>query len=250
MKPIVRWTIGEVSYEGVLCLEASICNFINLYKNQFRYFLCYNNINLKDLKFLNKFDLNLIKQNKKEEIEYEFNDLNEPFWKLIPFRIDKNVHEIFIDNDLVIYEKIEEIEEFLNSQNKIICSESLKRCYGSLQNEVKEETYINTGFFGLPPHFEFENKINYIIKKFDLNNARNVFNEQGCLAYIFEKENLKIINKEKISICFEKVIKGKKGMHFVGINRLDNGVYYEQIPFLEERTKIIQDFIILGKIKY
>ena len=40
MKNIVRWTVGDVSEEGLECLKRSACNFIKFYKNQFEYFIC------------------------------------------------------------------------------------------------------------------------------------------------------------------------------------------------------------------
>ena len=38
-KPILRWTIGKVSKEGMQCLMLSVDSMMNLYHNQFEYFV-------------------------------------------------------------------------------------------------------------------------------------------------------------------------------------------------------------------
>lgn len=243
MKPIVRWTIGDVSSEGLLCLESSVVNFINLYKKKFDYYICYNNIEINNLEFIkkNKYEINVVNQHQfLNEIHYDLNSPNEPFWKLIPPRINAQSHEIFIDNDLILYKKLKEIDYFLNNNDLIICSEALIKNYGFLNEEINDLEIFNSGFFGIYPFFDLKNKINETIKKFNLNEKKDVFNEQGCIAYVFKNEKLKIINKKKISICFDDINFGENGIHFVGINRLDNGVYYEQMPFLENRIKFIK----------
>ena len=241
MKPIIRWTIGDVSKEGAMCLESSIINFTKIYKDRFEYYVCHNNINKNYLNFLNNLKIKCIDQTKfQKEIKYDLGGV-EPFWKLLPTRINKDAHEIFIDNDLIIYKELEELEEFLNSEDLIICSEAIKRSYGpDIEEKIDLQIQLNTGFFGIYPKFDFKSKINETILFFDLN-KKNFFNEQGCLAHIFQKEKISVVRKEKISICLNKIEFGTNGIHFVGINRLDNCVYYEQISFLEERIKIIKN---------
>ena len=54
-KPILRWTIGQVSTEGMECLKISVDNIVKLYKNNFQLFICYNNIEKNELNWTKKY---------------------------------------------------------------------------------------------------------------------------------------------------------------------------------------------------
>lgn len=97
-KPIIRWTIGgNVSQHGIDCLGNSINCWKDLYGDSFDYFLCYNNIDVNKLNF----GVNLINQH--EHLNSLSIQPNSTAWKLYPPRISLQSHEIFIDNDLIIY---------------------------------------------------------------------------------------------------------------------------------------------------
>ena len=85
-------------------------------------------------------------------------------WKLYPPRIRLTQHEIFLDNDVVIYKKIPLIDEFLKSKKITFATEAKKRNYGNFDKAIPEKTLINTGLFGLPPYFDIKSKINEILK--------------------------------------------------------------------------------------
>ena len=224
MKNIVRWTIGNVSEEGFECLRRSVSNFLNFYKDQFQYFICYNNIQENKLEWSKKFKINLINQNNfVNSLNINPKDSN-PCWKLYPPRINNNVYEIFIDNDIVLHKKIN-LNEVIN-KNYFFITQALKRNYGSLDKCIISEFDYNSGFFGVPVGFDFKKEINKIIEKFNINwnlgfgpeGRPGHFEEQGIVSYIINKNKHELINLEKIYISFEDYQLGKYGVHFVGVN--------------------------------
>ena len=216
MKNIVRWTIGNCSEEGVECLRESICKFIEIYNDQFDYFICYNNIEKEKLVWSKKINIKLIDQKKyANSLKIKPYDKN-PCWKLYPPRLRINSYEIFIDNDLIIYKKIN-LDEFIKS-NIFFITQALKKNYGSLENFVKNKYNLNTGFFGIPKNFDLKKQINKIIKKYELNWDTSHFEEQGVISYIISNNKHEIINLEKIYVSFEDYQLAKNGFHFVGLN--------------------------------
>jgi len=229
MKPIVRWTVGNVSKMGIRCLDASVGHFKHLYGNLFDYYICYNQIKFSKIKFLNKYNIKFIDQTQ------HFNSLkippvqNHPCWKIYPPRIDKSVHEIFIDNDLVIYKKIPLIDFFLEQKDLFFITEGYRKSYGIFNSLIPDNFVVNTGFFGLPPHYDFKKDLDLNLDSWkpsslkvheDLK-SKGHFDEQGLIAFILMNKKIKKIylNEINIPIFERKFLKGEYGNHFVGINR-------------------------------
>ena len=219
-KPIVRWTIGDVSKEGFVTLYHSVKNFINLYKDNFEYFICYNNITEKQLNIVKNFPIVFINQHNYIN-ELKLNPIcGNPCWKLYPPRLDLNRHEIFIDNDLIIYKKIPIIDNFLNKNNLLFISEAIMRSYGNFLKYITISENLNTGIFGLYPNFDFKLKINNIIEDKKIIKWSNHLDEQGLVSLIFQNYNFELIDLNQIYVCHKsfKLKKGKYGIHFVGLN--------------------------------
>jgi hypothetical protein len=214
-KKIVRWTIGNVSDEGVECLRLSVSNFIKFYDYQYDYYICHNQIDPARLKWTNAFKINLLNQD-----EY-VNSLiipplnNHPCWKLYPPRIKLDSHELFVDNDVLIYKNID-IEKLFDLS--FFISEGLERSYGFFDPMIDPSfPKINTGFFSIPPSFDFKLHLNYLISHYDLK-WKNHFDEQGLVAKIFSSKEFKLIPIQDINVSFDNPFKGKFGMHFIGLN--------------------------------
>jgi hypothetical protein len=219
-KPILRWTIGQVSTEGMECLKISVHNIVKLYKDQFQLFICYNNIEKNELNWTKKYPIELLCQH-----DY-VSDLKikpipqNPCWKLYPARIDLDLHEMFIDNDLLIYEKIPTIDNFLKSNNLLFMTQAIKRSYGAFDSLIKSPINLNTGFFGVYPKFDLKNEINKTIEKNNLQ-WKNHLDEQGLLAYIWINKKFELITLDQIYVCHKDFPYklGKYGQHFVQLNK-------------------------------
>lgn len=180
MKPIVRWTMGDkCSPLGFTILREAVVNFTNIYKENFDYYIQYNFNSFdsaykeEELKNITKnLNISLKKQswldsplsiNKPED--KNFSSVNSSkdagsIWKLCPPRLNLNVHEIIMDNDLVIYKKVPQIDEFLSTNDKLLVLQDPVKYYGAYVDYNKdEEKILNAGFIGLHPGYDFASKL-------------------------------------------------------------------------------------------
>lgn len=216
-KTIVRWTVGDVSDQGLACLRLSVRKFIEIYgREHFRYFVCHNGISEKKLDWLNG-AIELLDQEK-------FTDTlpippSGVSWKLYPPRIDLDAREVFIDNDLVLYKKI----DLERMSNGCFISEAIRRVYGSFDTKIQSFVNMNSGFFGLSPGFDFQSELSRTINEFNIDWRSSYFEEQGAVAYILHKKPHWIAMMNEITVVnpdqFERgCLKSKFGAHFIGLN--------------------------------
>lgn len=215
MRLIARWTIGPVHHAGFECLRLSVLAFSQLYDADL--VICHNGLNEDQLLYLSDLPVQFIRQ---EEQVYLGQAPIGVAWKLTPARLCLNSHEIFLDNDLIIRERIEEIDLFLNNKNINIVLEAEARHYGRFDNHVPPGHNINSGLFGIPPGFNLGNYVS-LWGRWDDNcpTASRTWDEQGLVASALTHQGqLVIIPEETISNCYDSLI-WAKGMHFVGLNR-------------------------------
>jgi hypothetical protein len=212
MKPLIRWTIGNVAKEGFETLHYSIKTIKSIYKNKFDLYLCYNNIEESKIEFVKEYGVKIVKQ--------DSNCLPSipkgVAWKLYPPRLSLDQHEIMMDNDLIIFKPLPEIDEFLKG-NSVIYTQGLFGLYGNFKKSVKINPPLNSGLIGMPPKFNFEAEILKNIKPWD-----DYFDEQGLIAKIFSIFPNKIcIKLPKIAICrLDGILPSfSHGCHFCGVNR-------------------------------
>jgi hypothetical protein len=241
-KPIVRWTIGDaVKTNSLRCLRYSIKSFFDIYKDRFDYYLMFNSKNPPPLcfSFINMLD----------QRAYRDSLPRRPHgfaWKLYPPRLDIEVPEIFIDNDLIIYKEIDEIEALITHNTPFITRDAF-RVYGSYDKMIDKDTQINSGFFGLPRNFDLKRVLldNFINEEWD------GWDEQGLVAKIMLAINSTIIPLEKISVLTptEEGEFGTHGTHFVVLNRQKEHInwirFYEKIEKIEQMNEIKQNKVKL-----
>ena len=214
-KPIIRWTIGNASKEGIDCLKFSVKNIVRIYKKEFDYFICFNKINKDKIKWAKDYNIKLVNQEEyKKSLDTE--PIDHPCWKLYPPRLNIESYEIFIDNDLVIDRRLD-FNIFIKN-NYFFISEAIKQSYGTMQKTIIKKPYLNSGLFGIPPGFDFREEINSTIKKFNIKWTNSHFEEQAIVAYILIKNSCKIISLKEIYVCYDEIKESNFGFHFVGLN--------------------------------
>lgn len=212
-KPIIRWTIGPVRPDGFKCLSLSVNSIRQLYDADLVVY--HNGLNLDQLELLKTLDVKLIDQaNCLQESDKPIGVA----WKLYPATTE-NVHQLFIDNDLIITKKIEGIDQFLKSDTTLMIRGN-SRNYGRFERHVPNGLEINSGLFGIPPNFDFKNLMEFYGSNWTencLNNSRT-WDEQGLVATVLSGyKKFQIIND--ISNCEYELIRSA-GMHFIGLNRV------------------------------
>jgi hypothetical protein len=235
-RPLLRWTIGNVSETGIDILQESIAKIKELYNDRFDLIICYNSLTNQQLSRICKFNIPLYQQNAdKSELPYPPKG---ELWKLCPPRLKIKAHELFLDNDLVMLEKIPEIDEFLDSRSGLLMEARCRvRLFGQFANLIPTSFFpINTGLFGIPPYFNFTKYIHEYFAaingnqwKQDRNTAE--YDDQGLISSILANEckNLIVIRHPTIfnyslgeGEAFETELRTTHGIHFVGANVMDH----------------------------
>lgn len=214
MKPLFRWTIGPVQPAGFECLKMSIDSWTHLYDADV---LVCHNCEPENLAYIPQ-DW-LYDQRQKWDIE--------PMgvaWKLYPPRIAPERHEILIDNDIILEERVEEIDRFLKSDCTLLL-EDVTRNYGRFDKHVPPGHQINSGIYGMPPSFDFDKYVKFYVGSGWETNARGeyseskTFDEQGLVATaLLSYPSYVTIPNTSIVSCEREFVKAK-GMHFIGVNR-------------------------------
>ena len=209
MKPLIRWTIGSCEDLGYDVLKHSVNLMRRMYEDRVDYIVSYNRPVQMDK--LYELDIELYEQDK-DCLPIVAKDVA---WKLYPPRLRPESHELHIDNDLVLFNKLPEIEEFFKQEDLFLYSEGMYGLYGNFRNMVPENFILNSGFIGLPPGIDYE----YEVLRFLPDYWDDRFDEQGLVATIISRQKNLKIGLEKISICEDSFIEASHGYHFVKCNR-------------------------------
>jgi len=218
MKPLVRWTVGNCSDDGISMLEVAVYKFIRLYGDLFDYKIFYND--LPEL-YKNRLQALGIELVEKDPHSLPLLPTCGPFWKLYPPRDRLNAHEIIIDNDLILYRHLKEIDRFLASDDMLLTTEAYHRNYGMFDGLIDATAInINTGIIGLYPNYDFKQKVCDFMNVYSVDSWKTHFDEQGLVAYLFLKEKCVQVSKSDIEIILPdgKLKFGKCGLHLVGTN--------------------------------
>lgn len=246
-KPIFRWTIGKPNKNGIDILKTSIKYLYKIYGDTFNYFVCYNNLEPKQLEEIKKLNVPLYPQTwdmnplpvQPENYQGISNKPNGSLWKICPPRINIKTHEIIMDNDVIITKKLNKIDEFLSS-NQVLILEDLIKYYGIYDSYFKNNEHFNSGVMGLPPNYDFSKKIlETYLKREKPKNFQNG-DEQGLLMLtLYNEKNPIFIRKNEIVelhshkclFCPQKYYQfnsGESGMHFVEANRINKHIHWDK----------------------
>jgi hypothetical protein len=224
MKPLIVWTLGPVSDTGLQILRYSVNSVKKIYP-KCDYLIRYNQLNSKQKAYIDTLSVETIEQtnynifNKSPALGYQVH------WKLYPPRLELNRHEIHLDNDVVLIDRIQEIDNFLLDDAILTC-QGLYGLYGMYSSWVKDGgIHINSGIYGLPPYYDLTEKVRVLMEQ-DKRAWSNIYDEQGLLAYLFLQykkyyiiplTSMPIVeNDEAIDIYVKNP--SCKGFHFVHSN--------------------------------
>lgn len=223
LKPLLRWHIGNVSKNGFECLKMSIESFLGRFDADG--VICHNNLTDEQIKTLEPLGIRLIDQR-------PFGDAAEVkprgvAWKLYPARLALNRHELVIDNDLLLNERIESIDHFLENDCTLLL-EGISRAYGRFERHVPINYKISSGLYGMPPGFNFGKIVDSFLYQDWEENAMGIhlqnftFDEQGLVALgLLSYPQKVIIPITDINECQYKLT-AAKGHHFVALNKMKN----------------------------
>jgi hypothetical protein len=219
MKPLFRWTVGKLKDIGMDMLRCSVASFRRLYP-EFDFIVCFNL--LTDDQKCQLAGLEIEPFNQNSLIDYF---PNYPpacgSWKFYPPRLRPDAHEIFLDNDIILLDRLDEIDQFLASSNKTIVSESRnRRLYGKYDGRVPDGVLVNSGLFGVPPHYPLEDRLRWFMGKDATPGWSGFFDEQGLVAALLTQQDHVTVPLKHLQIITPdmNVRFDCQGLHFCGAN--------------------------------
>lgn len=229
MKPLIRWTFGMVKKPGEEVFQMAHKRFRALYP-EFDCVICYNNLrNPEQLDMLRRTGIDLYEQ-KSSDLDYPLMSVDSPEgwkgsmpglgWKLCPPRLRPESHELWVDNDLLIRERLPEIDVWLKSRKTIISKGHRYKSayYGEFAASIPNKKNCCAGLFGLPPNFDFGSQITKRCQQVLNGKPLGYFDEQGLVTAIVTSENHIIVESvEIIKRLPQKPF--PKAMHFITTNR-------------------------------
>lgn len=219
---LIRWTIGPVSKCGFEILRESVSRFQDVYPDV-RRVVCYNGVSPE---LLQGIDAELVDQTL-FSTSLSFPPSG-PAWPLYPPRISLDEHEMFVDNDVVIYRNVSEIDQFLDSEDIVFFSEGTRRRYGNYDHLVPPSIKINSGLFGIPPGFPFLSKIEHALGLNKLGRHEHHHDFQGIVASSLVDFPFTLqIKTSTITLCEpeQEISCGESGIHFVVANQCSDRVH-------------------------
>lgn len=216
-KPLFRFTLGDVSFDGMCILRTAIKKIKSLYP-ACDIVICYNSISEKILKYYDDLDVSTIRATT-SEVEY---DPKNEMWKMYPPRIDIDTHEIVLDNDLIFFSRIKEIDEFFSGEHTLLLR-GKARSYGNYDHLVPMDYAFNSGLYGMPPKFDLSKYIKETCKNDIERKWTKWCDDQGVIAHSLTKVKFKIIENNVITNYFPEdeydLPYDIKGVHLIGSNR-------------------------------
>ena len=232
---ILRWTLGPVSANGRKILKESIYRAYRIWNANARYVVCCNGCRPPQLPNY----VEVYKQSWNEQPIRE-HDATVMMWKWAPPRLDLTAHEIFLDNDVVIFRDSPVINDALRN-DKLVIDGGWRRCYGSYDPVIDNKHKTCAGFVILPPNYDIGAKISDLRSKTSNFRFNHPWDEQGLITKILLDDNAEVlpadtipnlpIDKrmlEKFGVYDFEFANNHIGYHFVGANSSEYHYYLNE----------------------
>jgi hypothetical protein len=150
-------------------------------------------------------------------------------WKFCPPRLRPEGHELWVDNDVIIRERLPKIDEWLESDDTCIISTDHrydKEYYGAFGDKIPEGVALSSGLFGFPPHYDLGSEITEKCHEVLQGKPFGYSDDQGLAAWIIH--NNKHIVTDNVLVVKQTPKKPfPKAIHFTTANRSDENDFWD-----------------------
>jgi hypothetical protein len=225
----IRWTIGDVSDAGHQALRLSILGAWNIFGKRARYAVCVNTVRASvTAARIGALPCavdwipvtNILPRWLGDHVT---NDMAEGVaWKLLPVRAFPELHELSLDNDVILWALPKAIKDWLaaTDPNACLVAQDVQPGLGQFA-AVSGYKALNLGIRGLPPHFDMEGRLSDKLLSSDVI-LQSELDEQGLQLAVLIETKLFVVSTEDVSICSpfdnHQHHLGRCGAHFVGVN--------------------------------
>lgn len=246
-KPIFRWTFGPCHPAGYAVLEESMQQAVKLFGDFFDWRLCVNNLTHEQIDIVRTeciadLPITLFQQDVGcSPIPWETRRFKRgsswsvgSFWKVCPARMSLDVHEIIVDNDIVLLRSFPELDHFLHSTDFVLLNEDQWLYHGNYTDLLPAGLQVNSGFIGLPPGYDFGKEIKSVWLRFGCRPIETNGDEQGLLGLVvtttihYKKIPWQVLPEyldhhdgveQILPLILENRRQSASGIHFTKVNR-------------------------------
>jgi hypothetical protein len=170
-------------------------------------------------------------------------------WKLAPLQAFPEMHELALDNDVILWELPPAIARWLQEKDTCLVAEDVRACFGKLARLCGPEAR-NLGIRGLPPRFDLERAMRGVLEQHP-GKLTSELDEQGLqLAALTSARSIHVVALGDVTICspFPPHLPnlGRCGAHFCGLNAKSLGWKLEGRPaelFVREHWLALRDAV-------
>jgi hypothetical protein len=226
----VRWTVGDVSAEGLQALRLSILGAARIFEPSTRYVVYVNTREVDEVRLRTGAVPSNIEWRSARRADLpiflarHFNDgLAEGVgWKFAPLRSFHDRHELALDNDCVLWRMPPQIERWLTSRkDTCVVAEDVRACFGQFASLCGGKPR-NSGIRGVAAGFDLEAALRQILCRRPVM-LESETDEQGLqIAALSVASEPLAVPTEAVTICSpfytHQQHLGECGAHFVGLN--------------------------------
>ncbi len=227
---LVRWTVGDVSDEGLEALGLSIRGAWRLFRDAALYTVCVNTIDVaraQDLAGPVPCDVAWRAVERSEMPAFlrpHFDDgLAEGVgWKFMPLRLCRELPELALDNDCIIWSLPAALRCWLGDDSeRTVLAEDVRPGFGRFA-DLCGTAPRNSGIRGLPAGFDFAGRLRHLLDGRP-GLLTSELDEQGLqVAAVSTGVDPLVVTAEEVAICSpfppHTPGPGTCGAHFVGLN--------------------------------
>jgi hypothetical protein len=226
----VRWTIGDVSDEGIEGLRLSIWGAWRLFERGTSYAVCYNTISLDRLRAsLGAMPCEVLWHDSARDVpsflraHFDATMAEGVGWKFAPLHMFPDRHELSLDNDCILWSMPAAVRLWLEQPEppRCVIAEDVRPCFGMFAPHCGSEPR-NSGIRGLPPAYPLEHELRSLLSEVP-GVLSSELDEQGLqVAAVARRRAPEVVTVREVSICspFPPHLPnlGTCGAHFVGLN--------------------------------
>lgn len=223
----IRWTIGDVSEVGFEALRLSICGAWNLFGRRAQYAVCVNTVPVsRAIEAAGSLPCTVQWLDTNDFVPAWLRDHVAPHmaegvaWKFAPVRAFPELHELSLDNDVILWRVPEALKDWLFSENACLMAADIQPAFGQFASMCGDRA-LNSGIRGVPPDYDLEARLQNALTTTGVV-LKSELDEQGLQAAVLLESKLLVIGIDEVSICSpfpnHQHHLGKCGAHFVGLN--------------------------------
>jgi hypothetical protein len=230
MRPLgVRWTIGDVSDNGIEALRLSIWGAQRLFGPHARYAVCVNTLPVADVRMrIEPVPETLQWIDATHSLPSWLQQYLDPglaegvAWKFAPLQLFRDRYELAIDNDCILWRIPDAVRAWLDDPRpSALLAEDVRPCFGQFSG-LCGFAPRNSGLRGLPPAFDLERALRAVLAAKPTLLASEL-DEQGLqVAALLRACTVHVVSVADVAIAspFPPHLPniGRCGAHFCGLN--------------------------------